>query len=165
VQQSANGPSGWSTIGTAPAGYPNTFGIQFDVTNPHGYWRLYSPAVGAFQAGYSNVVHYFRFNTRITGGRPNTTSVHQNQWVTVSGNVWQQGFGPWSPLSGGTVVLIFRSSKGTGGIMAHTTTDAHGHFTVSQKPWFGSGSWSVLYEGSPRWDVMADGPAVHVSVN
>ncbi len=165
VQQSANGTSGWSTIGTTAAGYPGEFAIRFNVTDPHGYWRLYSPAAGAFQAGYSNVVHYFRYNTCITGGRPNTTTVHQNQWVTVSGNVWQQGFGPWGPLSGGTVELVFQPSKGAGAFMAHTTTDAHGHFTVSARPSLGSGSWSVMYEGSPRWDVMANGPAVYVRVS
>ncbi|MBC3840403.1 hypothetical protein GXW82_09765 [Streptacidiphilus sp. 4-A2] len=164
VQQSANGTSGWSTIGTVPAGYPGEFQVQFDVTDPHGCWRLYSPAVGAFQAGYSNVVHCFRFATRITGGRPASTTVHPGQWVTVSGSLWQQGLGPWSALSGGTVVLVFQPAKGTGAIMAHTATDAHGHFTVSARAWDGSGSWSVFYQGSPRWDVMADGPSVYVRV-
>jgi len=165
VQQSANGISGWSSIGTVPAGYQGTFGVQFNVTNPHGYWRLYSPAVGGFQAGYSNVVHYFRFNTSITGGRPNATTVHRGQRITVSGNLWQQGYGAWGPLSGGVVVLVFQPSKGTGAFMAHTTTDAHGHFTVSAEAWSGSGTWSVTYQGSARWDVMADGPAVYVRVD
>ncbi|QMU73202.1 hypothetical protein [Streptacidiphilus sp. P02-A3a] len=162
VQQSANGSSGWSTIGTVPADYRGTFAVRFNATDPHGFWRFYSPAAGNFRAGYSNVVHYFRFNSLITGGRPNATTVQPGQRVTVSGNLWQQGYGGWSPLSGGVVVLEFQPSKGTGALMARTTTDADGHFSVSAAAWMGSGYWSVEYQGSPRWNVMANGPAIYV---
>ena len=154
LQQSPNGSTGWTTVDTLPAAsnpYFDWTTVTRQVTNPHGYWRLYAPASPGFpEPAYSNTIHTFRYQTRITGG-PTTTHAHKDQAVTFTGHLQYQGYGPWTARTGTTVELLYRPNGSTHTyVMATARTNSQGAFTTKAKiP--GSGTWSLTYQTTSNW--------------
>ncbi|WP_042437467.1 hypothetical protein [Streptacidiphilus albus] len=163
VLESPDGRTGWKNLGYIPVS-GNTYGqaITAWVDNPHGYWLLYSPAGYGFAASYSNVVHTFRFQTAIVGGKPNRTTVAKNTSIVFQGTLYDRGYNPWTVFAHQQVDLFFRpyGSK-SWYYMAHTTTDSHGRFSLWSKAVTG-GTWQVVYLTGSVWDVDAAGPATYV---
>jgi hypothetical protein len=113
---------------------PGNLTVTLAVTNPHGYWRLYSPAADGFPEAWSNTVHTTVSATKVTGGTPNHTTVRQNSYVTFSGHVHQQGVaGPWTPVARSYVTLLFRPSGKTWQSVGRVRTDANGAYQISAK--------------------------------
>jgi hypothetical protein len=154
LQQSPNGSTGWTTVTALPAASNAKLDwttVTRQVTDPHGYWRLYAPASAGFpEPAYSNTIHTFRYQTRITGG-PTTTHAHKNQAVTFTGRLQYQGYGPWTALSGAIVELLYRPIGSTHTyVMGTTRTNSQGAFTTNVKI-TGNGTWSLAYQTTSNW--------------
>ncbi len=54
VQQSADGKTGWKSLGWFTTKSDGTFNLDGYVSVPKGYWRLYSAGSSDYQPGYSN---------------------------------------------------------------------------------------------------------------
>ena len=162
LQQSADGHTGWTTIATLPA----TTGTRtLHVSNPHGYWRLYSPTAGGYAAATSNTVHTFRYLTNITGGTPSTTHAHHGQTLTFTGGLWEQGMSGWYRMHNWKVTLAFRP---TGSTTWHTVTSAWTstggyydlHTTATE-----SGTWAVVFTTPDNTHTDSAGPGTYVQVS
>ncbi|MEU6655014.1 hypothetical protein ABZ904_37805 [Streptomyces sp. NPDC046900] len=165
IQQSNDGHTGWTSIGSTTIDTSdNGFAASvLTVTNPHGYWRYYYPGAPGFTAAYSPVVHAFRYQTAISGGKPSSTRVAKGHTVTISGTLKQNGYGYWTPLPKATVQIFFRPS---GSSTWHLITSAHtsstgyfaAHPTITR-----SGTWRVVYKTPDQVHVNAYGPMVRVT--
>ncbi|MFC1431339.1 hypothetical protein ACEZDB_11845 [Streptacidiphilus sp. N1-3] len=164
LQQSANGRTSWTTVERIPA-KPLPYGriVTLAVTNPHGYWRLYSPAGAHFPAAYSNTVHTAVNAMELTGGRPNHTTVRRNSSVSFSGHLYQQGAtGPWNPVARSYVTLLFRPlGQKTWQSRGRVRTDSHGAFRISGKATTG-GTWMVAWYTPDSSHVDTQGPQTYV---
>jgi hypothetical protein len=154
LQQSPNGSTGWTTVTALPAASNPKLDwttVTRQVTDPHGYWRLYAPASAGFpEPAYSNTIHTFRYQTRITGG-PTTTHAHKNQAVTFTGHLQYQGYGPWTALTDTTVELLYRPNGSTHTyVMGTARTNNLGAFTTHATI-TGNGTWSLAYQTTSNW--------------
>ncbi|MHA6759596.1 hypothetical protein [Streptacidiphilus sp. PAMC 29251] len=164
LQQSPDGHTGWTTIATLPASTTTPTRHTLRVNNPHGYWRLTSPATTGYAAATSNTIHTFRYQTKLTGG-PTTTHAHIDQHVTFSGHLQQQGYGPWTNTTGATVQIVFRP-HGTNHYytMATAHTNSQGHFTTTAKI-TGGGTWYLYYQtpDQKHLDATTTGTYIHLN--
>ncbi|MFJ3231528.1 hypothetical protein [Streptomyces sp. NPDC086787] len=166
IQQSNDGHTGWTNIGSTTFGSAASGGFatsMLTVTNPHGYWRYYYPGAPGFTAAYSPVVHAFRYQTAISGGKPSSTRVAKHHTVTISGTLKQNGYGSWTPLPKATVQIFFcPSGSSTWHLITSARTSSTGHFaahpTITR-----SGTWRVVYKAPDQVHVNAYGPMVKVS--
>ncbi|MEY9849127.1 hypothetical protein ABH940_006231 [Streptacidiphilus sp. BW17] len=151
LQQSPDGRTGWTTVTTLAAA---TATHTVHVSNPHGYWRLYTPAAPGYAQAISDTIHTFRYQTRITGG-PSTTSVRPGTWVHFTGTLAQQGYGPWTACANQTVQLWFRPTGSTRSYLVTTAhTNTHGDFALWARP-TATGTWSLTYQTSSPWNTNA----------
>ncbi|MFC1409725.1 hypothetical protein ACEZCY_26135 [Streptacidiphilus sp. N1-12] len=163
LQQSPDGHTGWTTIATLPAGTTAPTRRTLRVTNPHGYWRLTTPATTGYTAATSNTIHTFRYQTRLTGG-PTTTYAHTGQHVTFTGRLQQQGYGPWTNTAGATVQIVYRPYGTTRYYTVATAhTNSQGTFTTTAKI-TGSGTWYLYYQTADQWhiDATTTGTYIHL---
>ncbi|MFC1410849.1 hypothetical protein ACEZCY_15975 [Streptacidiphilus sp. N1-12] len=161
--QSANGKT-WTNLGYIPTTGSQSQQFQAWVSNPHAYWRLYSPAGGGYQAAFSNVIHTFRYGTLLTGGKPNHTTVKKNGWVTFRGGLYDQGYGAWAPMKNTRVYLAFRPYGSKNWSLATSAkTNSKGAYSLSAKASRG-GTWEVVWFTSNTWFVDAFGPSTYVHV-
>lgn len=160
LQQSSDGRTGWTTIATLPA---TTATHTVHVSNPHGYWRLFTPTAPGYAQATSGIVHTFRYQTRITGG-PTTTSVRPGTWVHFTGTLAQQGYGPWTAWANQSVQLWFRPAGSTRSYLEGTAhTNTAGAFALWVRPTT-SGTWTLSYQTSSVWNTNASTTAtIHVS--
>jgi hypothetical protein len=164
LQQSADGKTGWTTVDRIPASpLPADRTVTMAVTNPHGYWRLYSPAANGFLAAWSNTVHTTVSATKMTGGTPNHTTVRRNSSITFSGHVYQQGVvGPWKPIAHSYVTLLFRpSGQKAWQSRGRVQTNADGAYQISAKA-AASGTWLVVWYTPDSAHVNAQGPQSYI---
>ncbi|WP_042389594.1 hypothetical protein [Streptacidiphilus melanogenes] len=165
LQQSGDGKTGWTTVDRIPASpFPRNLRVTLPVNNPHGYWRLYSPAAGGFPEAWSNTVHTTVSATRMTGGTPNHTTVQRNGWITFGGHVYQQGTaGSWKPLAHSYVTLLFRpEGQKSWQSQGRAKTDASGAYTISARA-ATSGTWLVVWYTPDGAHVDTQGPQTHVT--
>ncbi|MGW3244743.1 hypothetical protein [Streptomyces sp. NPDC001070] len=164
IQQSNDGHSGWTSIGSTTIDTSANFAASvLTVTNPHGYWRYYYPGAAGYTAAYSPVVHAFRYQTAISGGKPSSTRVTKGHTVTISGTLKQNGYGYWTALPKATVQIFFRpSGSSTWHLITSARTSSSGYFaahpTVAR-----SGTWRLVYKTPDQLHVNAYGPMVRVS--
>ncbi|MHA6761250.1 hypothetical protein [Streptacidiphilus sp. PAMC 29251] len=164
LQQSANGRTGWTTVDRIPAKpLPADRRVTLTVGNPHGYWRLYSPAATRFPAAYSNTVHTTVHATKLTGGKPNHTTVRKNGSISFSGHLSQQAAtGPWTPVAHSYLTLLFRPlGARTWQVAGRVRTDSHGAYRISAKATTG-GTWTVAWYTPDSAHVDAQGPQTYV---
>jgi hypothetical protein len=165
LQQSPDGRSGWTTIATLPAHSGTTWSsVTRQVTDPHGYWRLYSPAAPGYASATSNVIHTFRYQTRLLGG-PATTSARAGQAVRFSGYLQQQGYGAWGADANAAVDILYRPH---GSDRTYTTgtarTNGQGYFSTDIKI-TGSGTRYLGYQTPDQWhtDTTSAGTYIHLA--
>ncbi|MFD8655682.1 hypothetical protein [Streptomyces mirabilis] len=164
LQQSADGKTGWTTVDRIPANpLPVARAVTLTVSNPHGYWRLFSPAATDFPAAYSNTVHTSVYATKVTGGKPNHPTVSRNSYVSFSGHVYEQGtIGPWKPVTHSYVTLLFRpAGQKTWLSRGRVKTDGSGAYRISGKATTG-GTWAVVWYTPDSAHVDAQGPQTYV---
>ncbi len=166
LQQSANGTTGWTTMGWLPlTADGSNLPAHGPVNNPHGFWRLYSPAVPGYAAAVSNVLHTFRYETGITGGLPSARTLRAGGTLTFSGGLRQQGYGAWSPMRRTEVALMYKPAGSSTWHLATTGwTNANGGFTLRERD-LHNATWSVVYVTSNQWYVDATGPQTYVRVD
>jgi hypothetical protein len=165
VLESPDGRTSWRNLGYIPVSR-DTFGqhITAWVDNPHGFWELYSPAAPGYAASISNVIHTFANKTAITGGKPNSTTVHRYSWLSFSGGLYYQGYGPWAPIKHTRLYLFFRPyGSRTWSVVSSTVTDGYGHYRLSGRAIRG-GTWEVAWFTPNQWYIDAFGPGTYVSV-
>jgi hypothetical protein len=167
-QQSPDGRTGWTTLRWITLPKTQDFGLDLPVTDPHGYWRLYSPTKTGYAAAVSNTVHVFLWADQITGGRPDTTRIARGGTLSFSGTLWRQGYGPtWQACARQQMYLMFLPAGGRVWQMttSSTLTNAKGQFLLQGRA-TGSGEWQVRYYAGPTsQSTDAAGPAVQVTVD
>ena len=162
--QSPDGRTGWVNLGYIPtngSGQVSLYNVF--VNNPHGYWRLYSPAAAGYPAAYSNIVHTFRYQTLVTGGKPSATTVNRGQTVRFSGDVYQRGYGAWLPFRAPVLVIFRPTGSSDWYLMAEVWSNSKGAYSANVKvP--KSGDWMVEYYYADKWHVVTAGPETYVRV-
>jgi hypothetical protein len=165
VLESPNGRTNWRNLGYISVSH-DVYGqnITAWVDNPHGFWKLYSPAAPGYPAAYSNVIHTFRYKTLLTGGKPKSTTVHRYTWLSFSGGLYAQGYGSWTPIRHSRVYLFFRPyGSRSWSVIGSAITDQYGHYRLSGRITRG-GTWEVAWFTPNQSYVDALGPATYVSV-
>jgi len=164
LQQSSDGRTGWTTIATLPARSSTAWStVTHQVSDPHGYWRLYSPATPGYASATSNTIHTFRYQSRLLGG-PATTSAHTGQAVRFSGYLQQQGYGAWTTHADAIVDVLFRPhGSSLTYTMGTARTNGQGYFATDVKI-TGSGTWYLSYQAPNRWytDTTDAGTYIHL---
>jgi hypothetical protein len=148
LQQSADGRTGWKSLGWFNTKADGTFNLDGYVAVPKGYWRLYSAGSSDYQAGYSNSVHFNRTATRITGFNAGPEPVRKGHTVTTTGTLQRLSGTKWAAFGKQRVYILFqakgkKSWTGLGSVKA----DSHGHFTAhfTAKQ---DGTWVAVYLAS-----------------
>lgn len=131
----------------------------------NGYWRAKYLGSPDDQPSWSTSVKVYRTPTRVTGGKPNHTTVYKNQYVYFSGHVQQRSTkNVWGPLKYSWVDLVFRpyGSK-TWYYVSHVKTSSTGAYSLHGEA-FEGGTWSVAWwqHGGPQID--SNGPMTYVHV-
>jgi hypothetical protein len=147
----------WTTLGT---GKPNdngpcnsgnnsigdgTYTGKFMAPLANAYYRAYAPAVPFQMSAVSQVVHLWKYPTRITGFTITPRSVSRDGRVTVSGRLWRLA-GTWSPDARQRIVIEFRYKNKTYTLSHRLTTDSAGRFRgIFAVP--RTAAWLALYSG------------------
>ncbi|MFF4832689.1 hypothetical protein [Streptomyces sp. NPDC001315] len=148
LQQSADGKTGWKSLGWFTTKSDGTFDLDAYVSVPKGYWRLYSAGSSDYQSGYSNSVHFNRTATRITGFNAGPEPVRKGHTVTTTGTLQRLSGTKWVAFGKQRIYILFqakgkKSWTGLGSVKA----DSHGHFTAhfTAKQ---DGTWVAVYLAS-----------------
>ncbi|MGW7606536.1 hypothetical protein ACWGKW_04515 [Streptomyces sp. NPDC054766] len=131
LQQSADGKTGWKSLGWFTAKSDGTFNLDGYVSVPKGYWRLYSAGSSDYQSGYSNSVHFNRTATRITGFNAGPEPVRKGHTVTTTGTLQRLSGTKWVAFDKQRVHILFQAKgKKSWTESGSVKTDSHGHFTA-----------------------------------
>ncbi|MDX3076539.1 hypothetical protein PV364_29890 [Streptomyces sp. MI02-7b] len=131
LQQSADGKSGWKSLGWFTVKSNGTFNLDAYVSVPKGYWRLYSAGSSDYQPGNSNSVHFNRTATRITGFNAGPEPVRKGRTVTTTGTVQKLSGTKWAAFGKQRVYILFQAKgKKSWTQLGSVKTDTHGHFTA-----------------------------------
>ncbi|MCT9006324.1 hypothetical protein [Streptomyces rhizosphaerihabitans] len=131
LQQSADGKTGWKSLGWFTAKSDGTFNLDGYVSVPKGYWRLYSAGSSDYQSGYSNSVHFNRTATRITGFNAGPEPVRKGHTVTTTGTLQRLSGTKWVAFDKQRVHILFQAKgKKSWTELGSVKTDSHGHFTA-----------------------------------
>ncbi|MFE2667549.1 hypothetical protein [Streptomyces mirabilis] len=131
LQQSADGKTGWKSLGWFTAKSDGTFNLDGYVSVPKGYWRLYSAGSSDYQSGYSNSVHFNRTATRITGFNAGPEPVRKGHTVTTTGTLQRLSGTKWVAFGKQRVYILFQAKgKKSWTQLGSVKTDSHGHFTA-----------------------------------
>ncbi|MFD5819193.1 hypothetical protein [Streptomyces sp. NPDC127038] len=131
LQQSADGRTGWKSLGWFTTKSDGTFNLDGYVAVPKGYWRLYSAGSSDYQPGYSNSVHFNRTATRITGFNAGPEPVRKGHTVTATGTLQRLSGTKWSAFGKQRVYILFQAKgKKSWTQLGSVKTDSHGRFTA-----------------------------------
>ncbi|MFJ4987879.1 hypothetical protein ACIP9H_29260 [Streptomyces sp. NPDC088732] len=131
LQQSADGKSGWKSLGWFTVKSNGTFNLDAYVAVPKGYWRLYSTGSSDYQPGYSNSVHFNRTATRITGFNAGPEPVRKGRTVTTTGTVQKLSGTKWVAFGKQRVYILFQAKgKKAWTQLGSVKADSHGRFTA-----------------------------------
>ncbi|MFD7878339.1 hypothetical protein ACFV5G_30305 [Streptomyces sp. NPDC059766] len=148
LQQSADGRTGWKTLGWFNTKADGTFNLDGHVAVPKGYWRLYSAGSSDYQPGYSNSVHFNRTATRITGFNAGPEPVRKGHTVTTTGTLQRLSGTKWVAFGKQRVYILFQAKgKKSWTALGTVKTDSHGRFTArfTAKQ---DGTWVAVYLAS-----------------
>ncbi|MFC1430926.1 hypothetical protein ACEZDB_09670 [Streptacidiphilus sp. N1-3] len=110
------------------------------------------------------MVHYSYYQTRVTGGKPSSTSVYSGRTVTFSGSVQQNAGSGWSAVKNQHVYLVFRPYKSkTWTAKTSVKTNSRGTYRISARA-TRSGTWCVVYLPDTH-HVDAEGPMTYVHLH
>lgn len=131
LQQSADGRTGWKSLGWFNTKSDGTFNLAGYVAVPKGYWRLYSAGSSDYQSGYSNSVHFNRTATRITGFNAGPEPVRKGHTVTTTGTLQRLSGTKWVAFGKQRVYILFQAKgKKSWTQMGSVKADSHGRFTA-----------------------------------
>ncbi|MGW5478559.1 hypothetical protein [Streptomyces sp. NPDC004008] len=131
LQQSADGKTGWKSLGWFNTKSDGTFDLAGYVSVPKGYWRLYSAGSSDYQSGYSNSVHFNRTATRITGFNAGPEPVRKGHTVTTTGTLQRLSGTKWVAFGKQRVYILFQAKgKKSWTQLGSVKSDSHGHFTA-----------------------------------
>ncbi|MER7693662.1 hypothetical protein [Streptomyces sp. NPDC097610] len=131
LQQSADGKTGWKSLGWFNTKSDGTFNLDGYVAVPKGYWRLYSAGSSDYQSGYSNSVHFNRTATRITGFNAGPEPVRKGHTVTTTGTLQRLSGTKWVAFGKQRVYILFQAKgKKSWTQLGSVKADSHGHFTA-----------------------------------
>ncbi|MGW3975306.1 hypothetical protein [Streptomyces mirabilis] len=131
VQQSADGKTGWKSLGWFTTKSDGTFNLDGYVAVPKGYWRLYSAGSSDYQPGYSNSVHFNRTATRITGFNAGPEPVRKGHTVTTTGTLQKLSGTKWVAFGKQRVYILFQAKgKKSWTSLGSVKADSRGHFTA-----------------------------------
>ncbi|MEU2624775.1 hypothetical protein ABZ642_42830 [Streptomyces sp. NPDC007157] len=131
LQQSADGKSGWKSLGWFTAKSDGTFNLDAYVSVPKGYWRLYSAGSSDYQSGYSNSVHFNRTATRIAGFNAGPEPVRKGHTVTTTGTLQRLSGTKWVAFGKQRVYILFQAKgKKSWTQLGSVKADSHGRFTA-----------------------------------
>jgi hypothetical protein len=165
VLESPDGKTGWRNVGWLKV-FNNVHDqvVTMVVDNPHGYWKLWYPGDSGHTAAFSNVIHTFRYLTRVSGGEPSTVQAHRGQTLRFSGALWAQGTGNWIHLKRATVVLAYcLPGSSQWHVVTSGRTNSAGAFTLRATART-SATWAVFFLTPNAEFVDAVGPATFVRV-
>jgi hypothetical protein len=138
VEDNANGPCQLATEG-------GTYSAKFKAPLANAYYRAYAPAVPGQMAAVSQVIHLWKYPTRISGFTITPRSVSPDGRVTVSGRLWRLK-GRWTLDARQLVVIEFRYHSKTYILRHRLVTDSagwfRGTFAVPH-----TAAWLALYKG------------------
>jgi hypothetical protein len=162
----------WKTLGTGTPDYngpcymqlgfgDGTYLGKFAAPLANAYYRAYAPAVPGQMSSVSQVIHLWKYPTRITGFTITPRSVSRDGRVTVSGRLWRLA-GKWSPDAHQRIVIEFRYKNKTYTLSHRLVTDSAGRFrgifAVPQ-----TAAWLALYQGGGN-DFATTSKAVVIKV-
>ncbi|MCZ1001242.1 hypothetical protein O1M63_29325 [Streptomyces mirabilis] len=131
VQQSADGKTGWKSLGWFTTKSDGTFNLDGYLAVPKGYWRLYSEGSSDYQPGYSNSVHFNRTATRITGFNAGPEPVRKGHTVTTTGTLQKLSGTKWVAFGKQRVYILFQAKgKKSWTSLGSVKADSRGHFTA-----------------------------------
>ncbi|MER5922692.1 hypothetical protein [Streptomyces mirabilis] len=131
VQQSADGKTGWKSLGWFTTKSDGTFNLDGYVAVPKGYWRLYSAGSSDYQPGYSNSVHFNRTATRITGFNAGPEPVRKGHTVTTTGTLQKLSGTKWVAFGKQRVYILFQAKgKKSWTSLGSVKADSRGRFTA-----------------------------------
>ncbi|MFE2062141.1 hypothetical protein ACFXDH_07000 [Streptomyces sp. NPDC059467] len=131
LQQSADGKTGWKSLGWFTTKSDGTFNLDGYVAVPKGYWRLYSAGSSDYQPGYSNSVHFNRTATRISGFNAGPEPVRKGHTVTTTGTLQRLSGTKWVAFGKQRVYILFQAKgKKSWTQLGSVKADSHGHFTA-----------------------------------
>ncbi|MFG2851838.1 hypothetical protein ACGFZ9_14365 [Streptomyces mirabilis] len=131
VQQSADGKTGWKSLGWFTTKSDGTFNLDGYVSVPKGYWRLYSEGSSDYQPGYSNSVHFNRTATRITGFNAGPEPVRKGHTVTTTGTLQKLSGTKWVAFGKQRVYILFQAKgKKSWTSLGSVKADSRGRFTA-----------------------------------
>ncbi|MGW5254179.1 hypothetical protein ACWERW_14355 [Streptomyces sp. NPDC004012] len=131
LQQSADGKTGWKSLGWFNTKSDGTFDLAGYVSVPKGYWRLYSAGSSDYQSGYSNSVHFNRTATRITGFNAGPEPVRKGHTVTTTGTLQRLSGTKWVAFGKQRVYILFQAKGNKSWTqLGSVKSDSHGHFTA-----------------------------------
>ncbi|MFC9642482.1 hypothetical protein ACFTZF_28600 [Streptomyces mirabilis] len=131
VQQSADGKTGWKSLGWFTTKSDGTFNLDGYVSVPKGYWRLYSAGSSDYQPGYSNSVHFNRTATRITGFNAGPEPVRKGHTVTTTGTLQKLSGTKWVAFGKQRIYILFQAKgKKSWTSLGSVKADSRGRFTA-----------------------------------
>ncbi|MEU0816959.1 hypothetical protein [Streptomyces mirabilis] len=131
VQQSADGKTGWKSLGWFTTKSDGTFNLDGYVAVPKGYWRLYSAGSSDYQPGYSNSVHFNRTATRITGFNAGPEPVRKGHTVTTTGTLQKLSGTKWVAFGKQRIYILFQAKgKKSWTSLGSVKADSRGRFTA-----------------------------------
>jgi hypothetical protein len=164
--RTAQGP--WTTLGTgkpvndlscgtAGGRYPGSFTAPL----PNAYYRAYAPAVPGQMSAVSQVIHLWKYSTRITGFTITPRSVSGGGKVTVFGRLWRLA-GKRTPDARQRIVIEFRYKNKTYTLSHRLITDSAGRFrgTFAVPR---TAAWLALFKGGGK-DFATASKAVLIKV-
>jgi hypothetical protein len=150
---SSDGP--WVALGTAKANDNDTcdafdggFTGRFTAPLANAYYRAFAPAVPGQMSAVSQVIHLWKYPTKITGFTITPRTVGRNGKVTVSGRLWERKK-KRTPDARQRIVIEFRYKNKTYVIGQRLTTDSAGRFRGTFRvP--RTAPWLAVYEGGGK---------------
>jgi hypothetical protein len=160
VQRSADGRTGWTTLGYLRISDGGSFDVAAYLSNPAGYFRLYGVPSGDFAPSYSRVVHLSRTLTRVSKAST-PAHVRKGAGATFSGVVQKKVGTAWKPIPRARVYIFFRAKGATAfRQMATARASSTGRFAIGIRPpkdgtwaavWFTSGTTYVNAYSKQRY--------------
>jgi hypothetical protein len=146
----------WKTLGAGKPDYDGpcfssgnlgdgTYPGKFTAPLANGFYRAYAPAVPGQMAAVSQVIHLWKYPTRISGFTITPRRVGVGGKVTVSGRLWQLT-GKWTPDARQRVVIEFRYKNKTYILVHRLVTDSAGRFRGTFAVPH-TAAWLALYKG------------------
>lgn len=151
-QYSTRPHGAWKTLGTGNfvgdgpcSGLGGAYRARIKAPLANAYYRAHAPAVPGQMAAVSQVIHLWKYPTRITGFTITPRRVGGGGKVTVSGRLWRLK-GKWTPDARQRIVIEFRYKNKTYILRHRLMTDSTGRFHgIFAAPH--TAAWFALYKG------------------